>query len=145
MTPIRPVLVAWAADRIPGSRTPTAGTGSAATRSSSATDGGGVAGHHDELGVERFYEIGADLERKRANLAGGTGPVGIAAGVADVDDVLAGQQVDQGPRHGQAAEATVEDADRASSGSPRLPAPAGEARGLHGLQPYRWSRAGGCA
>ena len=47
----------------------------------------------------------ADLvERPRA--------VGIAAGVADVDEVLLREQVDDRPGHGQTAESAVEHADR---------------------------------
>ena len=57
-------------------------------------------------------EVG-DLAGEAAHLGRGAGPVGVAAGVAEVDEVLVGQQVDHRPGHGEAAEAAVEHPDRA--------------------------------
>ena len=48
---------------------------------------------------------------KSPHLVERPGPVGVPAGVADVDEVLAGQQVDQRPRHGEPAEPAVEHPD----------------------------------
>ena len=40
-----------------------------------------------------------------------SGAVGIAAGIADVDQILVGQEVDKRTGHSEAAESTVEHAD----------------------------------
>ena len=84
----------------------------------------GVACDHDGFHVELLDEGGPDLEGELRHLGLGPWPVGIAAGVADVHEVLVGKQVDDGPGDGEAAEAAVEHPDRAVVGHhERLRAP----------------------
>jgi hypothetical protein len=56
-------------------------------------------------------EVVADGQRMRADLGNAERPVGTVAGVADVDDVLVGQLVNDGARHRQPADAGVEHPD----------------------------------
>jgi len=72
----------------------------------------GVAGDDDHLDALVLDEVVADLEGKAAHLSRGPRPVGIAAAVPDVDEVLLGQQVDQRPCDGEPAKAAVKDPDR---------------------------------
>ena len=76
----------------------------------------GVARDDDGLHVELLDEGGADLEGELLHLGLRPWPVRVAAGVADVHEVLVGQQVDDGPGDGEAAEAAVEHPDRAVVG-----------------------------
>ena len=73
---------------------------------------GGVAGDDQRLDalVDQVVEA---LEGVLADLADRLGAVGLAGGVAEVDDRLVGQLVDHRPGHGEPAEPRVEDADRA--------------------------------
>ena len=100
MTPTRPVSVARRAARRPGSMTPTTGTVAPDAQVVKGGRGGRVAGHHDHLDVVLVHELGGDLAGEAANLVERAGPVRVASGVADVDEVLLGQQVDErlGPR-----------------------------------------------
>ena len=70
-----------------------------------------VAGDHQRLDAA-VDQIVADRQGMRADLGNGERPVGTVAGVADVDDVLVGQLVDDGARHRQPADAGVEHPDR---------------------------------
>ena len=53
-----------------------------------------------------------DLESEGTHFFQGAGPIGIAAGIAQIDKMLTGNQVHQCPHHGQPPEAAVEDSDR---------------------------------
>ena len=53
-----------------------------------------------------------DLEGVLEDLFPGLRPVREAAGVTEVDEVLVGQEVDQGPDDGEPAEPAVEHPDR---------------------------------
>ena len=112
ITPTRPVSVARKAARNPGSTTLMTGT---ATPLAQAVEPGGgrrVARHHDHLGVVLVHQLGRDLPGKDPNLVERAGTVGVTTGVADVDQVLLGQQVDERPGHRETAETAVEHADR---------------------------------
>ena len=76
--------------------------------------GGGrrVARHHQQLDVVVLDQLGRDLPGKPAHLVQGARAIGIPAGVADIDEVLGGQQIDDGPGDGETAETAVEHADR---------------------------------
>src|SRR5207249_10751143 len=63
-----------------------------------------VAGHHDHLHVVAVDEQLADLAGEVAHLLEAPGTVRVAARVTEVDEVLVGQQVDQGPGDGETAE-----------------------------------------
>ena len=56
-------------------------------------------------------QIVTDGQRVRADLRNGQRAIGAVAGVADVDDVLIGQLVDDRPRDGEPTDAGVEDPD----------------------------------
>ena len=72
--------------------------------------GGGVARDDEHLdpGVD---ELVHDAQGEPAHLLDGAGPVGAVGGVADVEDLLAGELVEDRPRHRQAADAGVEHPD----------------------------------
>ena len=72
--------------------------------------GGGVArdDEHFDPGVD---ELVHDAQGEPAHLLDGAGPVGAVGGVADVEDLLAGELVEDRPRHRQAADAGVEHPD----------------------------------
>ena len=72
----------------------------------------GVARDHDDLGVVFVDQESGDLTGVAGDLGLRLRAIRVAAGVADVDDVLGGQQVDHGAGDRQATEATVEHADR---------------------------------
>ena len=73
---------------------------------------GGVARHDHQLHVVLAHEEVADLRaRSPRTVVERPGPVRIAPGVADVDEVLVGQQVDQRTSNGEPAEPAVEHAD----------------------------------
>ncbi len=76
--------------------------------------GGGVAGDH-----EQFSAAGDEVERGFNGVAGDGGlrfgAVGKAGGVAEVEEVGAGEFGKKGAQDGEAAEAGVEDTDRALS------------------------------
>ena len=74
--------------------------------------GGGVAGHDHHLHVVPLDQPRRDLGGVAPHLVERLGPVRVAAGVAEVDEVLLGQQVDEGPGHGEAPEPAVEHPDR---------------------------------
>jgi hypothetical protein len=78
-----------------------------------ASGGGRVARHDEQLDVVLFHQAPRDLPGELAHLGLRAGAVGIATGVADVDEVLGRQQVDHSTRDGEAAEARVEHADGA--------------------------------
>ena len=110
MTPIRPLRVASTSACAPGWMTPTTGTSSSAARSTAEA----AVLHATTMTLASCWSI-----RKRAICRGVRGDLGlrlravrVAARVADVDDVLGRQQVDDGAGDGQATEATVEHADR---------------------------------
>ena len=110
MTPTRPERVACTSARTPGSITPTTGTalrGQLVERGR----GRGVAGDHHQLDVVALDEDPGELAGEHAHLGPRAGTVGVAAGVAEVDEVLGREQVDDGPGDGEAAEAGVEHAD----------------------------------
>ena len=73
---------------------------------------GGVARNHDGLGTEVSHQAPRQFTGVRAHVGGVLVAVRVAARVADVDDVLVGQQVDDRARHGEATEAGVEQTDR---------------------------------
>ena len=70
-----------------------------------------VAGHDHGLGLEVLDQAPGQLAGEDLDLGLGPGPVRVAAGVADVDEVLGRQQVEHGPGDGQAPEAGVEHPD----------------------------------
>ena len=75
-------------------------------------DGGrAVARDHDHSDVVFEQQID-DLERVLQDLVGGFRAVRKPPGVAEIDDVGAGNEVEQCPDHREAAESAVEDADR---------------------------------
>ena len=111
MTPTRPVSVTCRAARMPGAITPMTGM---STRCCSCVERGrgrAVARDHEHLDAPVEQAI-RDLERVLAHLFGGLRAVREAPGVAEVHDVLVGEQIDQRPHDGQAAEAAVEHTDR---------------------------------
>ena len=69
-----------------------------------------VAGDHQRLDAA-VDQVVADGQRVRADLGNGERTVGAVGGVADVDDVLVGQLVDDRARDRQSADAGVEDPD----------------------------------
>ena len=73
--------------------------------------GRGVAGHDHGLGLEVLDQAPGQLAGEDLDLGLGPGPVRVAAGVADVDEVLGRQQVEHGPGDGQPPEAGVEHPD----------------------------------
>ena len=87
----------------------------------------GIAQHRGAGGVARddqrlhaaLVEVVEALEGVLADLADGLLAVGLARGVAEVDDRLVRELVDDGARDGQPAEAGVEDADRGVGGLSR--------------------------
>ena len=85
---------------------------------------GGVARHHDELDVDLVDQPACDLHGEGPHLVEVARPVGIAARVADVDELLVGGEVDQRPSHGQPTEPAVEHADGAAVHGPEATAPA---------------------
>jgi len=72
-----------------------------------------VAGHHEELEVE-LREEAAVVERVARDDRRRTGPVGHARGVPEVDDRLVREATAEGREDGQAADARIENADRAT-------------------------------
>ena len=74
--------------------------------------GRGVARDDDRLDAVVVDEAASELGGVAAHLVERLGPVRVAPGVTDVDEVLARQEVDHGPRDGEAAEARVEHPDR---------------------------------
>ena len=70
----------------------------------------GVARDHQSLDAARD-EVVADRQGVRTDLGDGQRPVRTVGGVADVDDVLVGQLVDDRPRDGESADAGIEDPD----------------------------------
>ena len=70
-----------------------------------------VAGDHDHLHVVAIDEQLGDLAGEFAHLFERSRPVWIAARVTEVDEILVGQQVDEGPGDGQAPEPAVEHPD----------------------------------
>ena len=101
----------------------------------------GVAQHGGRGGVARddqrldaaVDQVVEALEGVLADLRDRLGAVGLAGGVAEVDDRLVRQLVDHGPGHGEPTEAGVEDADGSIGGRllaqrPRLRPPAPVAR-----------------
>ena len=70
-----------------------------------------VAGDDDHLHVLDPDQVLGDLPAEPPNLRGRTGPVRIASGVADVDDLLIAQQVDECARDREAAKSAIENAD----------------------------------
>ena len=80
----------------------------------------GVAGHDDHLHVVLVDQLPRDLAGELAHLVERPRAVRIPAGIAEVDEVLVGQQVDEGTRHRETAESTVEHPDGAVvHGTPR--------------------------
>ena len=73
---------------------------------------GGVAGDDHGLHPTPGHQLMGDLVGERLDLDEIARAVGVAPGVAEVDELLVGQQVDECPGDGQAAEAGVEHADR---------------------------------
>jgi hypothetical protein len=69
-----------------------------------------VAGDHQHLDAA-FHEGVHDAEGQRPHLGDRAGPVGGMEGVADVQQLLMGQLVQDRPGHGESADARVEDAD----------------------------------
>ena len=91
--------------------------------------GRGVARHHDQLGVVFADQLGGDLPGKGPHLVQRPRAVGIAAGVADVDEVLLREQVDDSPGYRQTAKSAVKHADRTDVHGERslaMPSPAPE-------------------
>ena len=92
--------------------------------------GGGraVAGDDERLHVVLEQHVG-DLERVFQHLVARLGAVGEPAGVAEVDDALVGQQVDERAQHREPSEPGVEHADRTRGhdAPPSRPRPAGGA------------------
>ena len=72
----------------------------------------GVAGDDDRLHVVVLDQAPGQLAGEAAHLGLRSRPVRVAAGVADVDEVLGRQQVDHGAGDGEAAEPAVEHPDR---------------------------------
>ena len=83
----------------------------------------GVAGDHERLDAA-VHQVVADGQRVRADLGDGQRTVRSVGGVADVDDVLVGQLVDDRARDRQPADAGVEDADRREAIAHEVRAPA---------------------
>jgi teichuronic acid biosynthesis glycosyltransferase TuaC len=77
--------------------------------------GGGVAGDHEELGVAA-QELLGDLAGEGFDLLRGAFAVGEASGVAEIEEVLAGQADEQLVQDGEAADAGVEHGDRSRAG-----------------------------
>src|SRR5207248_8213710 len=76
--------------------------------------GGGrcvVAGHDDHLHVVAVDEECGDLASEVANFLERARAIRVAAGVAEVHEVLVGKEIDQGPGDGQPAEPAVEHPD----------------------------------
>ena len=96
------------------------GTGSSARRSSRPAAAAVLQATTTRLDVVVLDQAPRQLAGEAAHLGLRLGPVRVAAGVADVDEVLGRQQVDHGPGDGQAAEAGVEHPDRPIHGR-RLP------------------------
>lgn len=69
-----------------------------------------VAGDDQRLDAAA-HEVVADGQRVRPNVGDRQRAVGPVAGVADVDDVLVGQLIDDRPRDGEPSDAGVEDPD----------------------------------
>ena len=98
--------------------TSSTGTGSSAAQVVEAGGGGRVAGDDERLDVVVLDQAPRQLAGVAAHLGQRLRAVRVAAGVADVDEVLGRQQVDHGPGDGQAAEPGVEHPDRPIHGPP---------------------------
>ena len=124
ITPTRPLRVAATSARTPGSITPMTGTGSDSVNVSRAAAAAVLHATTTIFTSKSVDQRVGDLVREVPDLGERTGPVRVAPGVADVDEVLVGQQVDHGPGNGEPAEPAVEHADRAVVGHvARLRAP----------------------
>ena len=64
-----------------------------------------VAGDHQHLRPTALDEFPGDLVREARHLPERPRAVGVAGGVAEVDELLTGQQVHHGARHGEPSEA----------------------------------------
>ena len=111
ITPTRPERVAGTSARTPGSITPTTGTPVAACSSSSAAAAAVLQATTTSLTSCSSTSTSVISWAKPPHLVERPGPVRVAAGVADVDEVLGGQQVDDRAGDGEPAEAAVEHAD----------------------------------
>ena len=129
MTAMRPVTVARRAARRPGSMTLTTGT-SIEARSPSRPAAAAVL-HATTISLASVFadQLGGDLPGEGPHLVQRPRAVGIAAGVADVDEVLLREQVDDSPGYRQTAESAVKHADRTDVHGERslaMPSPASE-------------------
>ena len=71
----------------------------------------GVARDDHHLDVVLRHQQLRDLLRELAHVVERAGPIGVAAGVAEVHEVLVRQEVDEGAGDGEPPEAAVEHAD----------------------------------
>ena len=111
MTPTRPDVVACTRARTPGSITLDQRHGQVGGQVGQRRRRGRVAGHDDDLDVVLLHQVPRQLAGEGAHLGLRPGAVGVAAGVAEVDEVLVGEQVEEGPGHGEPTEAGVEHAE----------------------------------
>ena len=139
ITPMRPVRVTLAAARRPGSITPTTGIVEPLAAARRARPRPRCCTRPRAAFTSRSSEHVGDLERVLQHLVARLRPVREPAGVAEVDDALVGQQVDERAEHGEPAEPGVEHADRRASRSSCAPGGAGAA----GRPPRRRSRSVG--
>ena len=102
--------MAASAARTPGLITPSTGTGNVCAQVIQSKGAGGVAGHHHHLHAQ-FHQQPGILAGEGAHGALALGAVGNAGGVAEVDQILAGQTVMQGAQDGQPAQPRIEDPD----------------------------------
>ena len=112
MTPTSPLRVACTSALAPGSTTSMTGTGSSAFRSSSAAAEAVLHATTMAFTSKSFTRLQASSRANCAHLVLRPGAVRVAAGVADVHQVLGGQEVDDGAGDGEPAEAAVEHPDR---------------------------------
>ena len=110
MTPTAPLRVALTARRVAGHDDLDDRDVVALAGVAEHGGAGGVAGDDERLDA-LVDEVVEALEGVLADLGDRLGPVGLARGVAEVEDRLVRQLVEDGSGDGQAAEAGVEDAD----------------------------------
>ena len=111
MTPIRPFLVAATARRVAGRITSTTGTSYRSRASRSIAALAELQAMTSAL-TPWCDQVVEALERVLADLTDRLGTVGLAGGVADVQQRLVRELVDHRPGDGETPEPGVEDADR---------------------------------
>jgi hypothetical protein len=110
MTPTRPVSVTDNKALTPGSITPHQGDIELVAQGVQGGGRGRVAGHHHQFDGVLFHQLVGDLRGELPHLVEAPRTVGVTSCVAQVNEVLAREEVDQRPGHGQPTETTVEHA-----------------------------------